>query len=132
MNSFFRFHSINFFIIVRFLGFFLFTSTAGSNCSSEWAGETDYSGENIQPQLNSFIVINGITTLATLAMPSMFVFLFFGAYVLFRCPWFSGGPSVHTRLRRVGLSPVKVCHRRGRATFHPLYIPERPCKPTRL
>lgn len=61
-----------------------------------------------------------------LSLPLMIVMLAFTLYMIVPCRWRSGNPSVYTRCRRVGLSPVVMNHRGVGAKFHPLYIPRRP------
>lgn len=97
------------------------TSDVTMEVNSEKNGTSSDSGEG------SF---RGVTNFLIVTMPIMVVMFFLTCYISLRCPWFSGGPSAYTRLRRVGLSPVQG-RRRGGA-FHPLYIPRRPFRPTRL
>lgn len=61
-----------------------------------------------------------------LSLPLVLVILAFTLYMIVPCRWRSGNPSVYTRCRRVGLSPVVMHHRSEGAKFHPLYIPRRP------
>eukprot|EP00796_Vickermania_ingenoplastis_P004638 gene4638-3341_t len=102
---------------------FLAPLAAGAAPLLEYQNATEGDDEmNEFKNVSNFIIV---------MMPIMGVAFCTTLWIFFRCPWFSGAPSVYTRLRRVGLSPVHVGRHGGTDMFHSLYIPKKPCRTAR-
>lgn len=102
-----------------------FSSSAASEMKNSSSTGSSITAHTVT-LLSAIDVITQAMHYVGLTMPILLVTFSLTGYLILRCPWRSGNPSVYTRLRRIGLSPVVVRHQGGGAKFHPLYIPHRP------